>query len=119
TAGALEAARRGQAADPRAEGPALLALELMDPKQPEAEALVQKYLEGGKPLAEIRMGYARALLDTQRYAEALVQLQGITAERPDFAEAWLVQGTLLVQDNQLAQAEAALKRYVELAQTQR
>jgi tetratricopeptide (TPR) repeat protein len=118
-AGALEAARRGQAADPRAEGPALLALELIDPKQPQAEALVKKYLEGGKPLAEIRMGYARALLDTQRYAEALVQLQGITAERPDFAEAWLVQGTLLVQDNQLAPAEAALKRYVELAQSER
>lgn len=117
-AGALEAARRGQAINPRAEGPALLALELMEPKQPQAEALVKQYLEG-KPMAEIRMGYARALLDTQRYAEALKQLQAITAERPEFAEAWLVQGTLLVQDNQLAPAEAALKRYVELAQAQR
>ena len=37
----------------------------------------------------------------------------------EFAEAWLVQGTLLAQDNALAPAEAALKRYVELAQTQR
>jgi tetratricopeptide (TPR) repeat protein len=116
--GALEAARRGQAINPRAEGPALLALELMEPKQPQAEALVKKYLEG-KPLAEIRMGYARALLDTQRYPEALQQLQAITTERPEFAEAWLVQGTLMVQDNQLAPAEAALKRYVELAQAQR
>lgn len=117
--GALEAARRGQAVNARAEGPALLALELIEPKQPQAEVLVKKYLEGGKPLAEIRMGYARALLDAQRYAEALVQLQAITAERPDFAEAWLVQGTLLAQDNHLAPAEAALKRYVELAQAQR
>ena len=32
-------------ADPRAEGPALLALELMDPKRPEAEALVKNYLD--------------------------------------------------------------------------
>ncbi|TWO70348.1 tetratricopeptide repeat protein [Caenimonas sedimenti] len=116
--GALEAARRGQALNARAEGPALLALELMEPKQPQAEALVKKYLEG-KPLPEIRMGYARALLDGQRYAEALQQLQAITGERPEFAEAWLVQGTLLVQDNQLVPAEAALKRYVELAQAQR
>lgn len=118
TAGALESAQRGQSINARAEGPVLLALELMDPKQPQAEALVRKYLEN-KPLTEIRMGYARALLDAQRYPEALQQLQLITAERPEFAEAWLVQGTLLVQDNQLAPAETALKRYVELAQAQR
>jgi tetratricopeptide (TPR) repeat protein len=115
TAGALEAARRGNTLNPRAEGPALLALELMDPKQPEAEVLVRKYLEG-QPLPEIRMGYARALLDAQRQAETLAQLQIITRERPEFAEAWLVQGSLLVQDNQLPAAEAALQKYLELAQ---
>ncbi|MBI5278555.1 MAG: tetratricopeptide repeat protein [Burkholderiales bacterium] len=118
TAGALEAARRGQAANGRAEGPVLLALDIMDPKQPAAEALVKKYIEG-KPLPELRMGYARALLDVQRYPEALQQLQAITAERPEFAEAWLVQGTLLVQDNQLPAAEAALKKYVELVADRR
>lgn len=118
TAGAVEAARRGQAVNPRAEGPALLALDLIDPKQPQAEALVRKYLEG-QPLPELRMGYARALLDGQRYAEALQQLQVVTTERPEFAEAWLVQGSLLAQDNRLDAAEAALKRYVELAQGQR
>lgn len=118
SAGALEAGRRGQALNARAEGPALLALELMEAKTPQAEPLVRKYLED-KPLPEIRMGYARVLLDAQRHSEALQQLQVITAERPQFAEAWLVQGTLLVQDNQLAPAEAALKRYVELAQSQR
>lgn len=118
SAGALEAGRRGQALNARAEGPALLALELMEAKTPQAEALVRKYLED-KPLPEIRMGYARVLLDAQRHSEALQQLQVITAERPQFAEAWLVQGTLLVQDNQLTPAETALKRYVELAQSQR
>ncbi|HYF42299.1 MAG TPA: tetratricopeptide repeat protein [Ramlibacter sp.] len=118
TGGALEAARRGQAVNARFEGPALLALELMDPKQPQAEAVVRKYLEG-KPLPELRMGYARALLDSQRYAEAQQQLALITQERPDMAEAWLVQGTLQVQDNQFNAAEASLKRYVELVQSQR
>ena len=115
TAGALDAARRGNALNPRAEGPALLALELMDPKRPEAEALVRKYLDG-QPLPEIRMGYARALLDAQRHAETLAQLQTITRDRPEFPEAWLVQGALLVQDNQLPAAEAALKKYLELVQ---
>lgn len=115
--GALEAARRGQAIDPRAEGPALLALEMMEPKLPQAEALVRKYIDG-QPLPELRMGYARALLDANRSAEALQQLQIVTRERPEFPEAWLAQGTLLVQDNQLAPAEAALKKYLELASAQ-
>jgi tetratricopeptide (TPR) repeat protein len=113
--GALEAARRGQAANANAEAPALLALELMEAKLPEAEAMVRKYLQG-QPLPELRMGYARVLLDAQRYPEALQQLRLITSQRPQFAEAWLVQGTLLAQDNQLPEAEAALQKYVELAQ---
>jgi tetratricopeptide (TPR) repeat protein len=117
-AAALDAARRAQAVSPTAEAPALLALELMDPKFPQAEPLVQRYLEG-KPLPELRMAYARALLDAQRYKEAARQLQVVTAEKPDYPEAWLVQGTLQLQDNQDAAAEASLKRYVELAQAQR
>lgn len=115
---ALEAARRAQAVSPTGEGPALLALELMDPTFPQAEPLVQRYLEG-KPLPEFRMAYARALLDGQRYSEAARQLQVVTAEKPEYPEAWLVQGTLQLQDNQDAAAEASLKRYVELAQAQR
>lgn len=116
-AGALEAARKGQALDMKAEGPVLLALELMDPKLPQAEVLVRNYLQN-QPLPEIRMGYARALLDAQRHQEALQQLQLVTRERPEFPEAWLAQGVLLVQDNQLAPAEASLQKYIQLAQQQ-
>lgn len=119
-AGALDAAKRGQAADPRAEGPAVVALELMDPKLPEAEMLVQKYLADSesptKALPEIRMAYARALLDAQRYAEATAQLQTVTREQPDYPEGWLVLGALQLQDNQLASAQASLERYIALAQ---
>ncbi|MDP3138921.1 MAG: tetratricopeptide repeat protein [Burkholderiaceae bacterium] len=116
--GAFDAARRGQAVNVRAEGPALLALELMSPTQPQAEILVRRHLEArGQP--EVRMGYARALLDAQRYAEASQQLKLVTAEKPDLAEAWLVLGTLQLQDNQLAPAEVSLRRYVALAQGQR
>lgn len=118
TAGALEAARRAQALDPRAEGPALIALALMSPKVPLAEPIVRKYLEG-KPLAEVRMDYARALLDAQRYAESAGQIQIITSEKPDYAEAWLIQGTLELQDNKPNAAEKSLKRYVELALAKR
>jgi tetratricopeptide (TPR) repeat protein len=117
-AAALEAARRGQAVNPQAEGPALLALQLMDAKLPQAEAVVKRYMEG-KPLPEMRMGYARALLDAQRYGDAAQQLKIVTTEKPDYPEAWLVQGTLQLQDNQDTEAEASLKRYIELAQARR
>ena len=122
-AGALEAAKRGLAApklaDSQSEGPLMVALELMDPKLPEAESLVRKYLENNpKAVPEIRMGYARALLDAQRYAEAGAQLQMVTREKPDYPEAWLVLGALQLQENQLAAAQTSLERYVALAQSQ-
>ncbi len=115
--GALQAGERAQALDPLAEGPALLAIELMDPKLPRAESLVQKYLERNpKALPEIRMAYARALLDVQRYAEASAQLQVVTRDKPDYPEGWLVLGSLQLQDNQLAAAQTSLLRYIGLAQ---
>jgi tetratricopeptide (TPR) repeat protein len=117
TAGALEAARRAQAINAKAEAPALLALEMMDPKQPQAEVVVRRYLDG-EPLPEMRMGYARALLDANRHAEAQAQLQLVTQQKPEFPEAWLAQGTLLAQDNHLAPAENSLKKYLELVQNQ-
>jgi tetratricopeptide (TPR) repeat protein len=117
-AGALEAARRGQAQDARAEGPVLLALALMSPQQPGAEAIVRKYLEG-RPLVEVRLAYARALLDAQRYAEAGAQVQIVTSEKPDYAEAWLIRGTLELQDNRLDPAERSLKQFLELMQSRR
>ena len=58
-----------------------------------AETIVKKYLEG-KPRFEVRMDYARVLLDAQRYAESAEQLQHITSEKPDYSPAWLVRGSL-------------------------
>ena len=111
--GALQAIRRALALDPKAEDPVLLALSLIDPKQPAAESIVRKYLEG-KGRIEIRMNYARALLEAQRQAEAGVQIQLITVEKPDFAPAWLVQGSLELQDNKLPAAEKTLLHYIAL-----
>jgi len=118
TAAALEAARRGQALEPRAEGPALLALALMSTSQAQAEPMVRKYLEG-KPKPELRMAYARALLDLLRYAEATAQIQIITVENPEFDEAWLIRGALELQDNKLDAAEKSLFRFVALAQAKK
>ncbi len=112
--GALEAARKAQAMDTRSEVPVMLALSMMSPKTPQAETIVKIYLDG-QAQPEVRIEYARALLDTQRYAEAARQLQIITKEKPDFAQAWLMRGALELQDGKPAIAERSLSRYVELA----
>ena len=115
--GALEAATKGQAADALAEGPVLVALELMDPTRPGAEVIINKYLtRNPATIPEIRMGYARGLLDAQRYAEASAQLKAVIQNKPDFASAWLVLGSLQLQDNQLSLAQTSLERYVALNQ---
>ena len=111
--GAMEAARRGHALDPLAEAPAILALNLIDPKRPEAEAMVRTHL-AGKARAEFRMDYARILLNSQRYAESEAQLAQITTENPAFAPAWLVRGILELQDRRDGAAEKSMLRYVEL-----
>lgn len=114
TVGALEAASKAQASDLKSEHPALLAIALMSPKTPQAEAIVKKYLEG-KPLPTVRMDYARALIENQRLAEAGAQLQAVTTEKSDYAEAWLIKGALELQDRRPVLAENSLKRYIELA----
>jgi tetratricopeptide (TPR) repeat protein len=119
TAGALDAAQRGQAADAQAEEPVLVALELMDPKRPQAEAMVGQYLIRATPASpELRMAYVRNLLNAERYPNALAQLQILLKEKPDFAQGWLVLGSLQLQENKPALAETSLKRYVALAEQQ-
>ncbi len=117
--GAIDAAARSQKADSKAIGPALLALELMDPKQPAAEPIVRNYLEQPDAVAEVRLGYARALIDAQRPGEASAQAQRLVKDKSDIAEAWATLGYLELQDNQLDKADASYKKYIELTSPQR
>ncbi|RZL68307.1 MAG: tetratricopeptide repeat protein [Variovorax sp.] len=119
TSGALEAAIKGQQADPAAEGPAVLALELIDPAQPLAEPIVKRYLANPNAAPEVRMGYARVLAEGRRYGDASTELTLLTTTRADLPEPWLLLGLLQTQMRQDAAAETSLKRYVELAKGQR
>lgn len=111
--GALDASRRGAALDPESEDVMLLAVALIGPKAPGAKDLVRKYLDG-KPTADVRMAYARSAINSQRYDEAYIQIQLLTAEKPDYSEAWLLRGSLELQDGKLPVAESSLKTYVAL-----
>lgn len=112
-AGALQAAQRGAAMNPKAVDPVYLALDLMQPGTPAAEAMVQSYLTSA-PAPEVRMSYARRLLDGKRYADTYQQMLALTTENPDFADGWLAKGSLEVQDRKFAEAERSLKSYIAL-----
>ncbi|MGJ7490184.1 tetratricopeptide repeat protein [Variovorax sp. ZT4R33] len=113
--GALEAAIQGQQLDPSSEGPPLLALELMDPDRPLAEPLVKRYLTGANPVPEIRIAYARELMEARRYPEATRELSTLTRDKPELPGPWILLGSLQAQSRQDAAAEASVKRYLALA----
>ena len=113
--GALEAAKTGATRTPLAPEPALLALSLMDAKSPGAEALVLAYLQTRQASSDVRMGYARRLVEAQRFADASTQLVLLTSEAPSYAEAWLLRGSLEFQSKKLDDAQASLQRYTALA----
>ena len=112
--GALEAAKKGQGADNKAQGPLLLAMELMSKKVAEAEPLVQQGLRK-QDNPEMAMSYVRVLIELERYQEATEQLQAITRKNPKLTDAWLVLGSLQFEQRQDKEAEASLARYVSLA----
>jgi tetratricopeptide (TPR) repeat protein len=114
--GALEAARQGQEIDPASDAPAALALEMIDPGQPLAEPIVTRYLNNNpKAAPDLRIAYARVLVENRRFNDASTQLQAVTSSRPELAEPWLLLGSLQMQAKQDAAAEASIKRFIELS----
>jgi len=114
--GALQAVQRAQALDATDDGAAMLALQLLEDGVTEAEPLLTGYL-AGTPLPEVRMAYARLLLESQRLSEAQTQVEAVTRERPDAPEAWLVQASLHLQAQQLDAAQTSLQRFMQLLDT--
>lgn len=112
-AAALSAAKAGLELDETAQHPALLALSMMQPNLPEAEALVLKHLPAARP--EFQLAYVKALLNGKRDADAVTQLKTMTVKHPDFLESWLLLGLLALQNGELDRAERELKVYLGLA----
>lgn len=113
--GALQAAREALALDHTDDGAAALALQLLEDGVADAEGLLAPYF-AATPLPELRMAYARALLQAQRLADAQEQVDAVTRERPDAPEAWLIQASLKLQSGELKDAEEALERFTALLQ---
>lgn len=114
-AGAMEATQRGAELNPQSDEVAILALSLMDAQEPNAEAVVRKYLSG-HPRPDLRMAYARRLASAQRFEEAYIQARTMSAEAPAYADGWLLRGSLELQSRQASLAALSLRKYVDIAE---
>ena len=110
--GALDAARKAQNIDKTSESAVQLALELLDEDVADAEALVSPML--ASPNApELHIAYARILLSLHRHSEAGRQAELVIRNHPDAPEAWLIQTTLQLQENRIAEAEVSAQRLMD------
>ena len=115
---AVEATRKGRAADPTAPGPLILALSLAGAAPTEmAAVLVEAMQSDVQP--ELRLGYARLLWSQRQVTQALLQLSRLNADHPEFIDGWLAHGLLLQETGNLTEAEKKLRRHVELYGTGR
>jgi tetratricopeptide (TPR) repeat protein len=112
---AIAALEKAAALDPQSEEAALAALQIGGKTAQGAQALLQKRLQD-KPSTALRMATMRSLIEVQNYAAAYEQLQRLTQESPQFAEAWLVKGSLELQNDQIDTAQASLETFLKLVQ---
>ena len=111
---AAEAARAGHAANRKAPGPIMLALSLLNAAPIQVQPLISQYM-AGDALPDLRLGYARTLIDMNEMQLALTQLRQLSQQHPEFAPGWLFLGLLQSDLSQVLQAEQSLKQYIALA----
>ncbi len=112
---ALRLANQAHALDPKADGPALVALEML-PEQVAAETIVTQHLAAQPASLAVQLGFARVLASSQRYMDAIRQLDVITREQPDLGAPWLTLGALHVELRHPKEATASVKRYLEITE---
>ena len=109
--GALAAAQRAQAFSPVSDNAALLAMGLSEAGVQDAEPIIAQYFDNPQASPELRMVYARSLINQQHYPEATKQLGLLTREKPDLPEPWLVLAMLQLQNNQVDEASTSADQF--------
>lgn len=110
---AVEASVKGNAADPKAQGPLILALSLMVSDNSTLKPMLDAAMKTDV-VPELRLGYARTLVSMQLYPDAIRQLVILNTKHPEFVEGWLIHGLVLQENSQLPEAEKRLEQYVNL-----
>lgn len=114
TLGAREAFINARQIDKAATPPMMLALNLAEAGQADIEPLIAEHLEHQIDNLELRLGWIRWLLNSQRPKVAKQELLIVTRSRPDLAEPWLILGTLHADDTEWTLSKSALLKYLEL-----
>ncbi len=112
-AGAIAAAKDVGALAPTSDEFALLALDVREARVEGAEPLVQAAFSGARS-PQMRMNYARVLLELQRYALARSQIELVTQEHPEVGQPWLALAALQVQNGEADAAEASLAHFTKI-----
>ncbi len=110
---ALALAQRAQTLDLQAEGPALLALELME-TQAGASAVLERYLQARPDNLGVRLMFVRVLSSTQRLNEAMDQLKWVTSNKPLVPAGWLALGTVELETSHPKEAMTSLRTLLDL-----
>jgi tetratricopeptide (TPR) repeat protein len=80
----------------------------------EATRFLGEYLERHPKSRDVRLNYARLLVNERKYAEARKQFEALTGEYPQNADVGMAIALLAIQANDFDAADAQLKRVLEL-----
>jgi tetratricopeptide (TPR) repeat protein len=108
---ALREVRLARDLRPEWDAAVLLEAQLLQAKAPaEALATTKKFVDAYPEAHEVRLAYARALLEQKQYAESRVQFQKLLKTKPDNAELAFAIALLSIQMGELDRAEVELKQ---------
>jgi tetratricopeptide (TPR) repeat protein len=108
---ALSEVRKARELRPEWELPVLLQAQLLQSKAPaESLAVTEKFLADYPDANEVRLFYARSLLEQKQYKESRVQFQQLLKAKPDNAELAFAIALLSIQMGELDRAEKELKQ---------
>ena len=106
---------------PNHELPALVALDVMRLSRTttpyaasHAEEFVRQAVRQADVSQELRISYAKVLIESRRYDDSLTQLKELLRKHPGYAMGWLLQGGVQLQTRQYKAAESSLQRYLTL-----
>jgi tetratricopeptide (TPR) repeat protein len=97
---------------------AILTLAQVTPDTAEAMKLVASFLKKYPDAREVRIAYARGLVEQKNYEQASSQFQTLLKDDPDDVTTLFALGILNVQTNHLPDAEGYLKRYLAVLAAQ-
>ncbi len=111
----LDEARAALKLKPDWEIAALFAAQVLQRRSnDEALGFLSEYLRAHPKARDVRLNYARLLVNSKNYAEARKQFEALVAEYPQNADVGMAVALLAIQANDHDAAEIQLKRVLEL-----